>query len=186
MRVRLLAAVTSAALLAVAGCTSDASPEPAPLPTESASPGETSRPSPSAPTLPPEAQGTSPAAAKAFARHYFEAVNYAAATGDTRELRALGTRECTSCDAIAGNIEKVYGAGGAIRSGGWQVNVLTLVPLQPKRRPIVDVGVTQSPESVVQSRGAKPKRFPGGKQPMTMHLVRRGPSWHVSRLDLVT
>ena len=186
MRVRLLAAVAGAALLATSGCTSDEAPEPAPLPTASSSPSDTGSPSPTAPTLPPEAEGTSPAAAKAFARHYFESVNYAAATGDTTDLRALGSSRCVSCDAIAENIEKVYGKGGVIRSAGWNVDVLTLVPLQPRRRPILDVGLRQSPETVVASRGAKPKKFPGGKQPMTMHLARRGTQWQVNRLDLVT
>ena len=123
MRRRLLAAVAGAVVLIASGCTSDEAPEPAPLPTESASPSDTGSPSPTAPTLPAEAEGTSPAAAKAFVRHYFDSVNYAAATGDTDGLRALGASRCVSCDAIAENIEEVYSEGGVIRSGGWKVDV---------------------------------------------------------------
>ncbi|MBA2465210.1 MAG: hypothetical protein H0V42_09590, partial [Nocardioidaceae bacterium] len=109
------------------------------------SPSDTASPSPSAtpPSLPPEAEGTSPAAAKAFARHYFMAINYAAATGDTVGLRALGTENCVSCDAIASNIEKVYEAGGHIESKGWKLTIVSAVPGQQRAYPILDLGVDQ-------------------------------------------
>ena len=82
--------------------------------------------------MPAEAEGTSPRAAKAFARHYFDVINYSARTGDTRELRKLGTADCVSCEAIAHNIEKIYNAGGHIESDGWQ---LTRASDRAHRRP---------------------------------------------------
>ena len=76
------------AVALVAGCTSNAEPSPLPEPSTSASPSAS--PSATPPTMPPEAEGTSPKAAKAFARHYFDVINYAARSGDTEGLRELG------------------------------------------------------------------------------------------------
>lgn len=174
------AAACTAALLA--GCTSNAEPTPPPAPSPpSASPSPSATP----PSLPPEAEGTSPQAAKAFARHYFDAINYAARTGDTEGLRKLGTADCVSCEAIASNIEKIYNAGGHIESGGWKLTVVSTVPAQPRLRPVLDLGVVQSPESVVQRAGEAPSSFPGGKKPMTMYLVRVAASWQAKRIDQV-
>ena len=78
---RLLAAAALIGLTSVSACTSDAAPEPAPPPSESVSPSPSASPSATAPTLPAEATGTSAQAAKAFARHYIDAVNYATANG---------------------------------------------------------------------------------------------------------
>jgi hypothetical protein len=135
--------------------------------------------------MPAEAEGTSPRAAKAFARHYFDVINYSARTGDTQELRKLGTDDCVSCEAIAHNIEKIYGAGGHIESEGWRLTVVSVVPGQAGMKPILDLGVVQSPESVVERAGARPTHFPGGKKPMTMYLVRVGNQWRASRIDQV-
>jgi hypothetical protein len=135
--------------------------------------------------MPPEAEGTSPKAAKAFARHYFEGINKAARTGDTDGLRQLGTKDCVSCEAIASNIEKIYNAGGHIESNGWRLTVVTPVPAQPSNRPILDLGVVQSPETVIEQAGASEKAYPGGRKPMTMYLVRDGASWKADRIDEV-
>lgn len=176
-----VAAVVTVGLLS--GCTSSAEPTPLPEPTDPTSPSASASATP--PTLPPEAEGTSPRAAKAFARHYVDLINYAARTGDTQDLRKLGAPGCVSCKAIASNIEKIYNAGGHIESHGWKVTVVSTVPAQPHLRPILDLGVVQSPESVVRAAGQSPTSFPGGKKPMTMYLVRSGPTWQVKRIDLV-
>ena len=118
----LVGAACTATLLA--GCTSNAEPTPLPEPSPSSA-----SPSPSAtpPSLPPEAEGTSPQAAKAFARHYVDVINYAARTGDTNDLRELGTADCVSCEAIASNIEKIYNAGGHIESESWEVHSIAVL-----------------------------------------------------------
>jgi hypothetical protein len=190
-RLARLPRVASAGLLIgmaamAAGCTPSAEPSPLPTPTVSAAPSPSATPSETPPTMPSAAHGTSPKAAKAFVRHYFDLINYAARTGDTKELRRLGTHDCVSCEAIASNIEKIYDAGGHIKSDGWKVTVVSPVPAQPRRSPILDVGIIQSPESVVERAGAAAKSFPGGKKPMTIYLVKRAFRWNVDRLDLVS
>ncbi|MGZ5418156.1 MAG: DUF6318 family protein [Nocardioides sp.] len=176
-------AAGACAVVLVAGCTSNA--EPSPLPEPSASSSATASPSAAPPTMPPEADGTSPKAAKAFAHHYFDVINYAARTGDTEGLRELGTKDCVSCEAIASNVEKIYNAGGHIESEGWRLDVVTPVPAQPSDRPILDLGVVQSPEKVIERAGAREKSYPGGKKPMTMYLIRVGASWKADRIDEV-
>ena len=155
------------------------------MPTPSASPTESESPSPTPPTLPAEAVGTSPAAAKAFVRHYFDQINYAALTGDTSTLRKLSTEDCESCDAIASNVERIYNGGGQMETDGWRLTVVSAVPSRPSLRPAFDLGVRQSPEVVHESDGAAPKKYPGGRLAMTMYLDWSGSSWRVERLDEV-
>lgn len=184
-RIGRVIAATFVMCLLVAGCQSN--PEPAPLPSPTPSPTPSSSPSPTvaAPTLPPEARGTSTASAKAFVRHYFEAINYSASTGDVSYLRTLGSPECQSCTAIVENIDDIYSAGGLIRTRGWILTTVSPVPGQPSRLPIFDLGVRLSREQIVKKRGVKPTAFVGAKQPMTIYLRRQADSWQVTRLDKV-
>ena len=183
-----VAASAAVALAALAGCTSNAEPSPAPTPTVSPSPSTSPSTSPSAsptpPTMPAAAEGTSPRAAKAFARHYFDVINYSARTGDTRELRKLGTSDCVSCNAIAHNIETIYGAGGHIESENWQLREVTVLKAT-NGRAVLSVGTLIHPEVVVQSNG-KRSRKAGGKQPMTMFVDLSDANPRVTKLDLVT
>jgi hypothetical protein len=179
----LLGAVLGAAVLT--GCQSN--PKPPPLDDAAASsPPPTASPTSAAPTLPAEAKGTSEAAAEAFVRHFFDSLKYAINSGDTEHLRDLAANSCQSCVAISENIEKTYGAGGSISSKGWLLQSASLTPRQPRDRPILDLGVLMTPERVVERAGADPKTFGGGKQPMTMYLVRKSGEWRVTRLDRVT
>lgn len=180
-------ALVGLSVLAVLSTGCQSNPKPPPLESASSS-SATPTPSPTeaAPTLPAEAKGTSEAAAKAFVRHYFDALNHGMNTGDTQYLRSLGSAGCESCEAIATNIEETYDAGGKITSRGWVVQSLSVVPRQSRTRPIIDLGVLMSPERVVESEGAPPRDFEGGKQPMTMYLVRTASKWQVARLDQVS
>lgn len=165
------------------GCQSN--PEPPPIEAAPSSLPPSPSPSETAPTLPAEAKGASEAAAKAFVRYYFATLNHAMISGDTEHFRELSTSECESCSAIARNIDGTYAAGGRIESKGWLVRSVSLVPGQPKASPIVDLGIFMSEERVTERAGSSPKSFEGGKQPMTMYLIRANDQWRVSRLDRV-
>ena len=82
--------VASVAVLtaSLVGCTSNAEPSTLPTPTLSASPSASPSPSATPPTMPAEAEGTSPRAAKAFVRYWVDALNYATTTGDTAPVDA--------------------------------------------------------------------------------------------------
>jgi hypothetical protein len=168
----------------LAGCTSNAEPRPLPEPTASAAVSASPSPAATPPTLPAAAEGTSPRAAKAFARHYFDVVNYAARTGDTKDLRSLAAPGCVSCEAIASNIERIYNAGGHIESDGWTLQQARSLKTTSTRS-ILTLGVRLESEVVVTGEGDK-QHHAGRLQPMTMHLMRDAGGFSVARLDLVT
>ena len=95
--VRRIAIAALALPLLLGGCTDD---EPDPDVPETSSPStpttETSAAAPVEPTLPPEAEGKGPKAAEAFVRHYYDSVDYAQQTGDTKHLRSLGCADVRS------------------------------------------------------------------------------------------
>ncbi|HSE10292.1 MAG TPA: DUF6318 family protein [Nocardioidaceae bacterium] len=173
------------AAVLLAGCQSNPEPPPFESASDAATPTATASPADAAPTLPPEAKGTSEASAKAFVRHYFDTLNYAMNSGQTKHLRSLATRECESCGAISNNIDRTYEVGGHIKSRGWLLQSIALVPRQSSERPILDLGVLMTAEEVTSESGAEPELFTGGRQPMTIYLVRLGGQWRVARLDRV-
>ena len=183
---RWLAGVLVALALAASGCTDTAKPKPLPSTGPAPSASRSASASPTPPVLPEAAKGTSAASAKAFARFYIDSINFAARTGKTTSLATLGTTGCESCSAIQKNIERVYDAGGNIRSSGWRLTTIAVVPAQPKQRPILDLGVLQPSEVVKQTSTGPIKRYKGGRQPMTMHLRWTHSDWSVERLDLVS
>lgn len=165
-----------------AGCTSDADPpEPAPLPT--ASPSPTLSSSATAPTLPPEAEGTSAKAAKAFARFWIAAMNHAATTGETSPAKAIAASTCDSCTAMTDKIDKVYEAGGSFEGDGWTVRNLRYEPFQPERRPILTVGISVARQKLTEAAGAEPTTFPPGRNQLTMRLEWRRDHWLLNQLD---
>jgi hypothetical protein len=133
--------------------------------------------------MPAAAEGTSPAAAKAFVRHWIAALNYASSTGDVSAVQALSTSSCTSCGASFSRISEVYGAGGNIDSDGWRIRTMQMVPGRPSGQPMIDVGVQLSPQVVVTEKGAEPQKFAGGRLPMTFTLDRQSGKWRVGRLE---
>lgn len=164
----------------LAACQSSAEPEPLPSVSKSPSPSGSASPSkPAPPTLPAEAKGSSAKSAKAFVRHYVDAINYASSTGDTGYAENLGSRQCQSCRSVLARIGQVYDAGGKIASHGWKVTILTVLPSQPRSRPIIDAGISLSPQTVVKRKGAKPVHFGGGRLPATFHLAQRRGTWLV-------
>lgn len=104
-----LTALTLIPTLLVAGC-SDDDPKPKfePPPSEA-----------------PSSASTSPAAAAdpvAVVRSWVEAQNLAMSSGDTTEVRSLGTDDCKSCDGLIDPIETVIEAGGRFETSGWTVD----------------------------------------------------------------
>lgn len=185
-----LSATWIAAVLAtavVSACSSAPEPKPLPDPPPSSSapssPSASASSSPeqtSAPTLPPEAKGTSAKAAKAFVRYYVQLINFATVTGSTQGLQSASGAGCKSCSDVVDRINSVYGAGGRIQSDGWRINSIKIVPGQPRSRPVIDVGIILSPQDVVKHNGAKAVHFKGGRLPATFRLRRVQNSWMVS------
>jgi hypothetical protein len=169
-------------LALVTGCQSN--PAPPPMASTSTAPSLSPTPTPAAPTMPPEAKGTSKAAAKAFVRHWIDVLNYAGATGDVAELEQLSLSSCESCSGIVKRIVDTYSDGGRIDGAGWSVLVIEAVPGQARRRPVLQVGVRLSPQTVWAGEGQERHHYRGGKQPMLFRLARKS-GWRVRQLEKV-
>jgi len=136
--------------------------------------------------MPASANGSSLEAAQAFVRHYFYILNYAIATGQTGPLNKLGSSRCQSCNAIEGNIERVYKGGGSIDSDGWRLTSVDGSFAGPDHTFAIDLRVTLTREEIVRSPGAKPEVHTQAKQDMraTVHWEPSG--WVMQELELVT
>lgn len=189
MRFQRVVAEAVAALMGlavVAGCSSSPpEPEPLPEPTRSSAASSSPSPGPTAtpPTLPAEAEGTSPAAAKAFARYYIELVNYAAATGDTQPARQVSSARCQSCNGILGKVDEIYSSGGRLTGEGWRVRNMKYQPFQPEDRPVLSVGIRISPQVMVSRAGASPTEFPGGRNQLDIRLAHTQEGWTVTDFE---
>ena len=114
-----LGALLFALTAVVSGCGGD---PPAPPPftpaTAASSPTATG---PVEPVLPEAANAPTAAGAEAFAKFYWETVNYAQATGDTAPVRAVSASTCQPCASSATAIEGIYADGGVVRGGEYTV-----------------------------------------------------------------
>jgi hypothetical protein len=178
-----LAAGAAAALL-LAGCQSN--PAPPPLDTAPSPTASSPAPSPSAtpPAMPAEATGTSPAAAKAFVRHWVEILNYSGPALDHQAIRSVSSADCAACSAIAGLIEDVERDGGTIRGRGWKVQRMNVVSADDQTHSVVvDAQVIVSKQRIRPAGQASWEQFGGGRRLKTFWLKREKSGWLVERLD---
>ncbi|MGH3345436.1 MAG: hypothetical protein ACRDO4_00515 [Nocardioides sp.] len=161
MFVRRTAVLAVAAAVLLAGCQDEPEPRFEPTPTES--------PSESDPSEEPEAQ-----TAEEFIRAW---VALDAAMQQTGESSAyLGaSANCTPCTDFAMRVEKVYAAGGEIRTDGWRV--VSIQELQPGRT--FRMVAVSSPQVVIAEAGAQEQRYEGGRGTYDIALRRVGDSWKV-------
>ncbi|GAA3802317.1 DUF6318 family protein [Nocardioides panacisoli] len=83
--------------------------------TDATPPSSSSTPSgPVEPRLPAAARTATKAGAEAFVRYYWDVVNYAQLTGDTRLLRGLHMPSCDACASGVSWIDSVYRRNGSI------------------------------------------------------------------------
>ncbi|WP_167003314.1 DUF6318 family protein [Mumia sp. ZJ430] len=119
------ALAAAVALLSVTACTGEepagGDPTSAPPTTASASPS----PTPSAPTIPPEATKHSADGAAAFVKYFYAAMRYSATTGNSEILLNASTDECDTCVAMAGYDKRLHEAGGDYEDLPWSPTVTT-------------------------------------------------------------
>ena len=171
-----LAGVVTLLVLVLAGCGSD-NPKPAPPASSSASPSAS--PSVVAPTMPAEAKGTGPEAAKAFVKHYLATFSYAARTGDVTDLRLRSTEECTSCRDVIEQIQHVYASGGYARGKGYAAGKMRV-----SSNPVsVRTTVIQFPQVSKQTADAKIKKHGRSLLPSIFTLRRDSGTWQVDQWE---
>ena len=129
--------LTVLSVLSLTGCTGSADPaEPPPPPTAHATPSTrtsqspatpTPTPTPTPPAMPAAAKAHTQAGAKAFVQYFWNVVNYAQATGDTKAIAALSADGCSGCDAGIASIDRIYSTGGTITGGTATVSKVAIV-----------------------------------------------------------
>jgi hypothetical protein len=172
----------------VAGCEEDA-PSSSPPASDSPSVPESSTPTETAstptgpiePTLPAGADARSEKGVVRFVTHYFDVVNYATSTGDTDRLASLDQPSCTGCEGGVDWVERVYGRGGRIVGGTYQ-----LVRFEPVRSPggsWTVVAHTQIDDQRVVGAGKLNKVYPGGRAKWLVGVAWVRGTWSVTTLD---
>jgi len=182
-KLRKAAALLAVCALVVAGCDDDqdaAAPTPS---SESSAPAEPSDPAPSQrpaePTLPPEAKGTSPRAAKAFAGYYVEVLDRALTTGLVKQLRSESAPHCSGCSDYIHFIVGIQRAGGRRIGGDWVVDTSRL-SARPADGFVVSLVISSSPYSLRKTRTAPTRRYLGDQFSVSLSVDRRGTSWQIS------
>jgi len=164
------AAAGAAALLLAAGlaaCSGDPEPgsplptgEPVPSATGSAeptgaSPAATGDPSAppteqpvAAPTLPPEATTNDSAGAEAFVRYWYDALNYAYASGNTGPVMEASSDDCAVCAELVAVVDEAYSSNGRLIGG--EITLLDVASPVPDDRGITLVSVLLDQEALNQ------------------------------------
>jgi len=179
-RMTVLVGAVTALVLVLTGCGSD-NPKPSRPASSSASPSAS--PSAVAPTMPAEAKGTGPEAAKAFVRLFVERLNFAGAHGDTEAFRELFTNGCRACIGVADFIDKTYSNGGEIRGSGWHALTVRAGDIQSKRIK-VDALVRVAEQDVIPEASAEPQHFDGAARVMKhFRLAQSEGGWKVAGIE---
>jgi len=172
--------------LALASCSDDdASSDPG---GPTATPSQTATAptqTPAGPSIPPEAQGTDEASAKAFVRFYFATLSAAMMSGDSSAIPPLSASSCQSCKSIPGRIDSIYDRGGRLDTEGWRVQSLISDPTPANNRRECLLRVRQSPSTLLDEDGAVVTRTGAKITPMRIRLQIRGEAWVVERLDFI-
>ncbi len=163
---------------ALAACTDEPEPrftDPTPEPSETATEPTTeptSEPT-TEPTQEPEALGP-----EETVRAWVAARNQLLGSGESDEVRALGTSPCESCDGLIKTIERIYRDGGYIRSEGWTVVRAKRVPDFATSR-IVTAAIDVGSGETVERRGAKPVTFANERIVLDFKVARRDGEWRI-------
>jgi hypothetical protein len=142
--VRRWVATAVAVALLVAGCSDDPEPkfEPSPSPSQSESAAE--------PSEPMAWEVKSEKGAVAFAKHWIDVFNDAAATGETDELTAMTGPNCQTCKNFVGLIEDIYREDGQYNSDGWSVVHTSTANGLPAAKASVAMRVRQPAERITR------------------------------------
>jgi hypothetical protein len=174
-----LAALVAA--LVLTGCSPDAEPSPMPTPS-SPSTSDAAEPAPTPPTMPAQAEGTSPDAAKAFARYFVQTINFAMSTGDTSPLRTASADACATCRAIADKIDESHAGPAFLEGRGWRPRGFQYVRVAADEA-LVAVPVRISAQKSYASTGAQPTETVPSRGNLDLRMSWSTGRWLVTQLD---
>jgi hypothetical protein len=169
-----------ATALLLGACSSDPAPkEPDPSrPTTNA----TTTPTVAVPTMPPQASEDSPEGAAAFVKHYVDVFNYAAATGDVKELSRLSAPDCKGCQSYIDLYRDTYEAGGYFKGGDWKLGEFQVRP-GPTRTTLFAT-VTSDPGSFRTDAQSPPEAGNAENSKLTFVVQRLESGWSLATMEL--
>lgn len=184
---RLASGLTGLALTAtLTACGSEAAPAPAPTPTKTASPAPS--PSPSAsialtpPVMPEAAKAHTRAGAKSFVVYYWQVVDYAQLTLDTRLLKALSDPTCRGCQAGIATIDALASKHASVNGGAETIFNLAAAPITIRGRPVfVTFEVTHQGQRI-HVPGEKDTVHKSGTSKVAMSLIPNARGWAAGEL----
>jgi hypothetical protein len=122
--------------------------------------------------------------AQNFARYWIDTLNEATVSGDTDKLKTLQKGSCSTCSDFARQLDAIYGKGGHVDTRGFTVKKLVTDSSVPDPGAGVSVVLTAAPQTVVLSKGAAPKKYPGGDSRYRMVMLREDDHWVMDRIDV--
>jgi hypothetical protein len=122
--------------------------------------------------------------AQGFARYWVDTLNKATTSGDTKQLRKISQKSCTTCTDFADQLDKIYADGGHVETDGFEVKKMANEANIPPPGAGVSVILTATPQTVVASEGAKPRELKGGDVRFRFIMLREGEHWEMDRMDV--
>lgn len=165
------------------GCSDDPKPvftEPSPTVTSSPS---SQAPEPREADEPKAWEENSADGAIAFAKHWTQTFSEAFRSGDTTDLKSLGTKSCDSCNQLLSIIEDVYENGGLIEGDDWRFTSPGVVRTPGTRNEISVTGLMRVSRQTVTKTGEKPEITAAGTVRFNFFLERRNGSWVSTRIS---
>lgn len=173
MRTTFAAIAAAAALtLALSGCTESEPREPEPSWTPSSTPEQPST-TPAAHdslTVAPEGE-----TARQFIRRWVGLINLIQRTGDAAPYRAISGPDCRSCKSFATRVEKIYAAGGFVRTRGSRIT-----DLRNDGNGQWTVTLHAAPTEYRKTRSAATQRLGGGRYSYVVYIGRVSGDWRVA------
>lgn len=172
----------AAALLALSGCGNQDPPSPVD-PTTPATSAPT-KAAPVEPTMPPAAFKNTKDGAVAFARYYWDVVNYAQKTLDTGLLTSLAADTCKGCKGGTDWIDGILRQGGSIKGGLNRVRKVGVPSPARPGHPDWDLSVVlQTSQQVATRPGRHPERYAAGTNYVSMTVRGQNGTWKVAFLE---
>ncbi|NUR08053.1 MAG: hypothetical protein HOQ22_13955 [Nocardioidaceae bacterium] len=134
--------------------------------------------------IPAYAAANTEKGAQNFARYWVDVLNKATVTGDTKKLESLQKDSCEGCKVFTDRLNAIYQAGGHVETKGFNVKTLLTDSSIPKPGAGVSATLTATPQTVVEKKGAKPTKRPGGDVRVRLIMVRENDHWVMDRIDL--
>jgi len=131
--------------------------------------------------MPEEAKVESKEGLIAFARHWYDLVNYGYETGDVEPVKAVSGPDCYACESFYRGITDVYSTGGWLEGG--EIEIITLdseYKLTSEGRRQVLISVKQG-DMVYWDKAGNPDPRPGDEISFLqiMELSFENDEWYV-------